>query len=229
MILRISGPRQCDFFLRIDDVFLAEQEAVRGLCTLLHDRKIPFLAALKGDDLRVPDNFALIDLIRRSGGTIGLHGFSHAGRFGPFQSELLQMRIPDILMKIEEISEAGRWGTEEPRILVPPFNALGPGQIAALASGFSVICGGPETLRFTDRRIGPVALDGGGWYFPSLHPWYGSAAAILKSGALSQGKSFTGAVCITTHLGCEAVDAFGALSRLLECLPRGTRPWKGVF
>ncbi|MBN1577197.1 MAG: glycosyltransferase [Chitinispirillaceae bacterium] len=226
---RRAKNRQCDLFLRIDDLFLSDGADVRKLCDLLEQHHCPFLAAVTGNDLLNTAYRTVIGRVREAGGTIGVHGFSHTGKFGPFPSELLQMRYPELQSKVESISSSILFEKEHTLILVPPFNAIGPGQIVQLSRLFKIICGGPETLRFTGRILGPVALDGGGWYFPSLHPFYGSAESILRSGSIKFLQKVYGPVCMTTHFPCEAADAFRSLSRLLASLPFRTQPWHRLF
>ena len=86
-------------------------------------------------------------------------------------------------------------GVETPWILVPPYNAIGPEQIVQLSKHFKVICGGPETARFTERIIGPIAISGT-WYFPSFHLFMG-APDHPEIGLLNS--HLQGLVCLTLH------------------------------
>jgi len=228
-IRRIAFRPVASVYLRIDDVFLSEADAVRRLCTLFVSRGLPFLASVTGDDLAKSGSRPLVDLIRSSGGHIGLHGFTHTGRFGPFASELLQMRLADIASGANLLHRCGAVLPGEPLVLVPPFNAIGPLQIALLSRVFRIICGGPETVRFVDGFFGPAALAEGGWYFPSLYPMYGSARSMI---ALRMGdilRLCTGPVCLTTHFTVEAEDSFRSLEKLLDSLPSGLQAWNQVF
>ena len=68
-------------------------------------------------------------------------------------------RFPDFITRINSVNQSQKdRGAEFPYILVPPFNAIGPEQILQLSNYFKVICGGPETARFTGRLTGPVAV-----------------------------------------------------------------------
>jgi hypothetical protein len=226
---RYSGNSSCDLYLRIDDVFLTDKHSVKQFCELFKRCQLPFLAAVTGSDLLNPLNRTSIIQLQNAGGIIGIHGFSHCGKFGPFPSELLQMRYPEILAKTDALCNGFPFTKNTPLLLVPPFNAIGPGQLMYLSQRFHVICGGPETLRFTDRSAGPVALNGGGWYFPSLHPFYGSSNDILRSNALKSLQTIKVPVCLTLHYPKEASDAFASLTRLLDSLPGSTQPWHRLF
>ncbi len=221
--------RQCKIYLRIDDVFLDDETCVGRFCRLMEKYKYPFLAAVTGNDLLNTEYRTSVELIRNAGGTIGIHGFGHCGKFGPFTSEILQMHYPEIIVKVNDIKKYGIFNNGQPLILVPPFNAIGPDQIVFLSKIFSVICGGPETLRFTDRLIGPIALQGGGWYFPSIYPFYGSARKMLKTDLLRKLRKISGHVCITLHFTYEARDSFRFFERFLNELPINPEPWNRLF
>lgn len=214
-----GSPVKSRIFLRVDDVFFDNRDHVSGLCGVMKSKGFPYLAAVKGDDLIDNKGDSILSSLCESGAVVGLHGFSHQGKYGPFPSELLQIRIPEFLTRLSEIERSG--GTV-PRILVPPFNAIGLEQIVQLSKHFSVICGGPETARFTGRVTGPVAV-AGTWYFPSFYPWYGSAESILSSGVIEKTEGCF--VCLTVHLSVEARDNFRSLKRLLESLPHEPLSW----
>ena len=163
---RKSPSVKTGIFLRIDDIFLDNKDPVYRLCDLMSNTNTPFLAAVTGSDLSDRKNASLLQLLRKSGAAIGLHGFSHQGRFGPFKSELLQINFPEFTSRLMKINESG---VETPWILVPPYNAIGPEQIVQLSKHFKVICGGPETARFTENYR-PIAISG--TLFPLISPFW---------------------------------------------------------
>jgi glycosyltransferase involved in cell wall biosynthesis len=221
--------RQPKPYLRIDDFFLCNKDAVIGCSLLLKKRCIPFLAAIPMNDLINPDNAPLITRIQECGGVIALHGFTHRGSFGPYQSELLQMSFPSIFKQYRQLKKCRHIGKSIPKILVPPFNAIGPGQIVTLSHTFAVICGGPETVRFTGQLFGPVVLTSGALYFPSLHPFYGSSRLFLRNQIASFLQEAHGPICLTTHLADEAADGFTGLSHFLDRLPVSMQPWNRLY
>jgi glycosyltransferase involved in cell wall biosynthesis len=212
-------------FLRIDDVFFHEPAVVERMCGIISEIKIPFLAAVCGDQLVDPSCRRLIDLLRSSGGEIGVHGFSHEGRFGPFESEVLQLSFVELEERTEAIFQALGPGLR-PLAFVAPFNAISRPQIAFLGSRFPIVCGGPETARFADRMLGPLALKNGAWYVPSLFPFYQSAAAVVRSRAVRLWRVIGGSVCITVHMPQEAEDGFAGLSALCVGLAGVAASWR---
>ena len=222
---RVTDLCELRLFIRIDDVFLDRKEQVAMLCGIMKKRGVPWLAAVKGDDLVNEEYSDLSELLSKSGADVGLHGFTHEGTFGPFTSELLQMNRADFSQRFTHLSKILR-ADKVPKILVPPFNAVGPHQIAQYSSLFKVICGGPETARFTGKVFGPVALATGAWYFPSFFPFYGSAQSILQSRCLNELKRLHGYVCLTLHFTEELRDEFRKLEELLDTLSSKPVSWQ---
>jgi|WetSurMetagenome_2_1015567.scaffolds.fasta_scaffold00479_7 glycosyltransferase involved in cell wall biosynthesis len=212
-------------FLRVDDVFIDDKESVEGLCEFADRKKIPFLAAVAGRHITDRRFAGELEAVARSGVEIGLHGFAHEGRFGPFASEILQMTCP----RLSELSEeALSVFTEQSRpfVFVPPFNAVSRDQILHLGKHFKVVCGGPETARFTDRMFGPVALKNGPWYFPSFHPFYQRARGILSSRAFLKYGTLGCNICYTVHLADEAENGFKDLSALVDRIGGLLASWR---
>jgi glycosyltransferase involved in cell wall biosynthesis/peptidoglycan/xylan/chitin deacetylase (PgdA/CDA1 family) len=214
-------------FLRIDDMFLDQTAAVETLCTILREKGVPFLAAITGDHLIDKRSSSLIDTILSSGGEIGMHGFSHQGTFGPFASEMLQLTFSEMCESIERVM-ACLPQSLRPVAFVPPFNAISRQQIYHAGTYFPIICGGPETARFTDRLFGPIALKNGSWYFPAFFPFYSTAAAILRSGALESLKRSGGIACVTLHMPKEAGNGFGDLRTLAQRLCGTAVSWRSL-
>jgi glycosyltransferase involved in cell wall biosynthesis len=214
-------------FLRIDDMFLDQTAAVETLCTILREKDVPFLAAITGDHLIDKRYNSLIDTILSSGGEIGVHGFSHQGTFGPFASELLQLTFSEMCHSIERVMACLPQGVC-PVAFVPPFNAISRQQIYHAGTYFPIICGGPETARFTDRLFGPLALKNGSWYFPAFFPFYSTAAGILRSGALNSLERWCGTACVTLHMPQEAGNDFGNLRLLARRLCGTAVSWRSL-
>ena len=223
-IRRISRLGDMRIFLRIDDVFFEKPIEIETLCKKMKERGAVFCAAIRGNDLMVGAHRRLIQTVRESGGEIAVHGFSHTGTFGPFQSEILQLKIRQLEEKILTLNETmGASGAV--KIFIPPFNAVNREQILLLARYYKIVSCGPETARFTDRFIGPVALPGGSWYFPAFYPFYDKATNILKSKALREMGNLKGFLCIGLHMGQEAQDGFTALLNLVDRVSDTLTPW----
>ena len=212
------------FFLRIDDVFMSDLARVRLLCEKIAERKIPFCAGITGNDLACGKYGRIIDQLRASGGKIALHGFTHSGRFGPFTSEIMQMNFPDIDAKLREVYDSLPLEAK-PMIFIPPYNAISQEQIAYMTRYFKIICGGPETARFTDCYAGPVALNHDAWYFPSFFPFYNNASAMVQSKTFRSAIGQKGLVCITVHMPLEAQDNYSGLMQLLDLVADNLTSW----
>ncbi len=215
-------------FLRIDDVFLSDPAGVELLCDKMAAMKIGYCAGITGNDLGLAKHNQVKARIRQSGGIIALHGFSHTGRFGPYKSEILQMNIPAIAAKLNTLHEQ-MFPSEIPRIFIPPYNAVSRDQIVFLTNYFKVICGGPETARFTDYFSGPLALANDSWYVPSFFPFYNNASSMLQSKEFRWSIKQNGLACITLHMPLEAQDRFNGLVDLLNRIADKIMPWEYFF
>jgi hypothetical protein len=130
------------------------------------------------------------------------------------------LRYCDLDEKINDIPS-----TNLPFAFIPPFNSIGPQQILFLSKRFRVICGGPETARFTGRHCGPVALKNNSWYFPSFYPFYANSRFLLKRDLLRKATVYKAFICITLHFTEEAKDDFKNLKKLLPSFPNRPLPW----
>ena len=225
-IALVSSLDSCIFLLRIDDVFLQQKETVERFIQVMARKKYPYLAGVTGDDCTNPSYVPFIERLRESGAEIAIHGFSHAGHFGPFASEILQMTFPDLAKKISAVAGSNVFKNHPPFAFMPPYNAVAGEQIPFLCRIFDLVTGGPETSRFTDRFAGPVAIKNSGWYVPTSYPFYSSAGRLLKEDVIGQIPGIKGFICISLHLEQEEKDGFSALSRLLDALPRPPLSWR---
>ncbi|MFP4415836.1 MAG: glycosyltransferase [Chitinispirillaceae bacterium] len=204
-------------FLRFDDVFFDNLEIFDAFSEFASTTQIPFVAAIKGQDLASSQLWPKIRQLQKNCVHIGLHGFTHCGKYGPFPSELLQMNIAELDTKLSELfsTVAQNIKTE---IFIPPFNAISKEQINHLGSRFRVICGGPETVRFSWRVGYPIVLDSGALYFPSLYPFYQSAKGMLDSKSMDTLLYSRFPVCLTFHMPCEAADNFRAVLEIVKTI-----------
>jgi glycosyltransferase involved in cell wall biosynthesis len=221
-----SGLDKCVILLRIDDVFLHEPDNVGLFIKTMRRKNIPYLAGITGDDLTDPSNRSVVEELRESGAEVAIHGFSHKGNFGPFASEVLQMRFPELDEKINAVISSQAFARHPAIAFMPPYNAISGEQIDYLAVRFAIVTGGPETVRFTDHFAGPVAINGGGWYVPTSHPFYGAARDMLQPGLLRQIHGMKGFLCIGLHMTEEAKDGFVSLVNLIDALPFPPTPWR---
>ena len=218
----VDSDKQRRIFLRVDDVFVSDKEAVDKFCLMMKRLRIPFLAAMKGDDLTTAAGQEMAREIVDAGGTIALHGFLHSGKFGPYPSELIQLSFLELDKKLSVVNPFMTTPSNSVQpspfklfSFIPPFNAISREQILHLSNQFAIICTGPETLRNTDYCAGPLWLKNGSVVMPSLHPYYGTASSILNHIKKSSMPD-KGIICCTVHLTHEAEDGFFALERLID-------------
>jgi hypothetical protein len=221
----VKAETECKCFMRVDDVFLENSNMVFDLCKVFKDHNTPFCAAIPGHYLIDGIYKHVIDLIVASGGSIAVHGFCHQGMFGPYASELMQMQYEEFEKKTKEVFEAIPKNIKL-RILVPPFNAISRYHIQEASKLFKVICGGPETARFTDGCFGPVALANGSWYFPSFFPFYSNAKTVIRSKAMTFLKKTRGIACVTLHMHHEARNGYSDVKQLLGEHSQSISSWE---
>lgn len=220
-----SRLNECRLFLRIDDVFLNRRKSLNEFYNIMAERKIPFLASVTGEDLIAKENRGEISQLVESGAVLGLHGFTHRGHFGPYPSELMQMSYPEFERHYKNVISSESVKKFSLPVLVPPFNGIGPDQIETFSQIFSVICGGPETLRFSNRFVGPVFLKNGGCFFPSLFPYYSPARKLISHKIQNSIIKNKGFICITLHFTIEEKDDFKSFRKLLDIIPVQFTPW----
>jgi GT2 family glycosyltransferase len=216
-------PKRC--FIRIDDVFLDKPQSVKRLCDIMAERKAPFLAAVIGSQLSDKQFAGSIKAILAAGGEIALHGFVHKGKFGPYNSEILQLPFQNLSTRVEESLATVQDGPR-PFVFMPPFNAINRDQILFLGRYFKVICGGPETARFTDKTFGPVALSNGTWYVPTFYPFYQNASAIIRTRAFAKYGPLGCNICYGVHLCDEIKNGFRDFEKLIDRIAGNLTSWK---
>jgi len=215
------------FYLRVDDVFFADTSDMEIFLSVMHRLHVPYLAAVTGNDMALPRANRTLETLAASGASVGLHGFAHSGSFGPFASEILQMSLEQIDEKLRPVMAEGCARGFRPIAFVPPFNAINALQIRHLAQAFPIICGGPETARFTERFPGPIVLKGGSVYFPSFFPFYADSSTIRRR-LRQQSGTLCGDICLTVHMNRECVDKCASLGRLVESIRENLHPWPSL-
>ena len=222
---RYSNDSSCRLFLRIDDIFLNKPEAIEQFAKLIKKNSTPILAGILGSEILDSKKWPLIELLSESGAYIAIHGFNHQGTFGPFNSELLQMNTFTFLNNIDPVLRSLKKLNQPCSVLIPPFNAIGREQIIAWSKTCKIICGGPETVRFTDRLYGPLALTTGGWYFPSISPFYSNAGVMISNRVPELLFTIKGPLCLTTHFTHESEDNFRSFINLIKTIRQYVHSW----
>lgn len=219
-----------NIFLRIDDFFYYDnKDDVYKFCDIIAEEHAPFLAAFSGKDLMLKDILPILTRVHSIGGMIALHGFSHTGKFGPYQSEVLQMSLKDIDRMFVKVNEANLPDHLYPAAFIPPFNAISWDQIVYMGKHVPIICGGPETARFTERILGPVVLKNGAIYFPSYFPFYQSADKICRQNIFNLTSKLSVPFCITLHLSVEAKNDFIYTKKLIHKLRPKLASWASLL
>lgn len=164
---------------------------------------------------------AFIEQMRSAGVTFAQHGTTHRTRYATparrselvgLEAEPLERLISDGLDRLAAIDV-------HPRVFVPPFNRFSADQLPILARHFTVVGGGPESVRLLGFRGGPLWW-GQSVFLPSYTPLYGSAYELLSAVdrivALAPGTW----IPIVLHSAWEVGDQFAALRRLAhKCVP----------
>ena len=219
-ILKKTGIKSSSYstrlFIRVDDMFLDNHELVNQFCDCIKQSGAPFLAAVTGQDLTKKENYGLIKNIVNAGGAIALHGFNHSGKYGPYPSEILQLSFPEIDHLTATVLQTNFPGEYKPIAFIPPFNAISWEQVVYLSNKFPIVCGGPESIRFTKYLFGPVFLNTGGLFFPSCYPFYDCSANILHYRITKEIIKSKAPVCVTVHFAAEASDSFASFTKLLN-------------
>ena len=213
-------------FIRVDDIFMDTPEPVNHFCDRMKQNDVPFLAAVTGQDLVKKENVDLVKNIVDTGGTIALHGFSHSGKYGPYPSEILQLGFPELDRLCSPVLQANVPDECKPAAFIPPFNAISWEQVVYLSRTFPIICGGPESVRFTSYLFGPLYLDTGGVYFPSCYPFYGCSARLLDYRVTREIITSKAPVCITVHFPEEADNGFISFVKLINTFKTIIADWR---
>jgi glycosyltransferase involved in cell wall biosynthesis len=224
---RTGGGREVPrrIFVRMDDMFFDKGYDYQHFAELMSRKNVPFLAAITGNDLRQGENWPLLMALHKTGAVIALHGFTHRGTFGPYQSEILQMKLPELNAACREVFESGLPFSLQPEAFVPPFNAMSRYHILAMDPRFKVICGGPENIRFTGYTLGPVMLNNGTVYFPAFQPFCCSARKMLTKGVPGLFKKLQGILCLNFHYIDELQDGFKAFDTILDACSENLESW----
>ncbi|MGD9202648.1 MAG: hypothetical protein PVI26_13885, partial [Chitinispirillia bacterium] len=223
---RLVSPK---LYIRIDDFFLEQNELVVEFCKSIEKMSIPFLAAIKGQDLINKSNQQIINRISSACGEIGVHGYSHTGKYGPYDSEILQLSFPE-LDSLFHIKYGGIFSqNRNPSVFIPPFNAISWEQVLYLSKKFDIICGGPESARFTNYLFGPIALNNGSIYFPCFFPFYGSSSDMLNSSFQNLVRNSKAPLCLTFHLHTEALDGFFSLKKCMTIFKNYIHAWEELI
>lgn len=210
---------------------------------ILSEASVPYLVAVlprvsrRPLDPNVDESRALdaseVAMLHRLGDDqvcFGLHGLDHRTRFASprRRSELCGLDLGQTHNLLEKgMAELAALGIC-PDVFVPPYNRFDAAQLPLLASRFTVVCGGPESINLVGFQQTPQ------WcaqavYLPSYPPFYAKAAEMLSAvrGAIEQGTGLW--VPVVLHWEWEARDGWGALRQLAEVIAPYAVAWEEFF
>lgn len=214
-----------NLFLRIDDIFFKDLASVDLLIKKAELWEVPFVAAITGDDFCNSRNRDRINQLVAQGAIVGIHGFNHQGTFGPFLSEILQLSFPGINDRLAKLTNNQLFQEIKPYVFIPPFNAISWDQLQFLGNTFSIICGGPESVRFTHYLFGPSVFANGSIFFPSLTPFYSQASKLTAPDQIELMQNSTIPLCITLHFTHEKLDQLSSLDKLITKIGNHLHHW----
>lgn len=219
-LLKHSSHDQLKILLRIDDIFLNNENRIKYFCKIIKAQNISFLAAVTLNDLLNSKNREITNLLSDSGGIISIHGIEHEGKLGAYPSEILQLKKYEIdnILKLNSIKKF--------KAFIAPFNAISWKQIERFSENFSIITGGPETGRFTNHISLPLVLKNGSLYIPSLPPFYNKSSDILENKFIS---NYKGIAPITFHFQNEKDDNFKSLDIFINKYKNNFLDWSSLL
>ena len=168
--------------------------------------------------------------LRRQGVTFALHGLDHRTRHASPRrhSELCGLGLKETAERIDRgLSLLTNAGIEAP-VFVPPFNRFDARQYELLSKRFSIVCGGPESVRLLGFQ-GPPAWRGRAVYLPSYAPLYGRASTVLPALELMLERRQALWAPITLHWGWELEDDFAGLRGLADVLAGCAVDWRRLL
>jgi hypothetical protein len=176
------------------------------------------------------DEIAVLHEISTEGVVFAQHGTTHRTRYGkPHRHSELSGLAPDELATL--LDEGNRKLAHvgiHPRVLAPPFNRFDRANWRVLAERFSVITGGPESVRIVGLRPG-LSWQQGAVYMPSYPPLYGRASSMVPAvERLIDCRPGTW-VSIVLHLSWEADDRFRGMEKLAALIGPHAASWLEIL
>jgi hypothetical protein len=218
-------------------------ERFRRFHELMVDAGVPYLIAVpprvshapldpQTHRWRAPEDAEreLLAKLPSEGVAFALHGLDHRTRFSSPRrhSELcgLDRSATEALIDtgLEELAALGI-STE---VFVAPYNRFDVSQYDVLASRFTVVCGGPESVGLIGFQRTPL-WRGEAVYLPSYHPLYGHAREVLPAAQRLIERRMALWAPIALHWGWEADEDWTALERLLAAIAPYTAHWEAFL
>jgi hypothetical protein len=170
---------------------------------------------------------AMLRRLARERVSFALHGLDHSTRSASPRrhSELCGLDRAQTEALLEQgMTELGRHDIR-PDVFVPPYNRFDAAQWASLASRFSVVCGGPESIGLMGFQ-GTPQWRGDAVYLPSYMPFYGRAGELLEPVQRAIDRALGLWVPLVLHWGWEAEARWHELERLAALLAPSAASWE---
>jgi peptidoglycan/xylan/chitin deacetylase (PgdA/CDA1 family) len=169
----------------------------------------------------------LLSRLRADGVALALHGRDHRTRYrSPRRhSELsgLSEQATSALLD-EALDELARLEHLRPDVFVAPYNRFDSSQWPALAARFSIVGGGPESIRMLGLQPTPQ-WRGEAVYLPAYAPFYGRASEVRPAAERVIAQSTGLWTPIVLHWGWEAEAGWRELERLAEVIAPHAVSW----
>lgn len=221
-----DNPQDIDMSRRFHDV-MAQAGLPHLMSVLPQLTHAPLTVGSTGGRALGEREIALLERMRRDRVTFAQHGTTHRTLFESprRRSELCGLSPAQAERVLEDGRERlVRAGVDSTRIFVPPFNRFDAAQYPMLASRFSVICGGPESVALMGFHGGPLWRDGA-VYLPCYAPLYADARTVLPMAERMIDLAPGTWIPIVLHASWEQGDDFAALRRLAERIAPFAASW----
>lgn len=203
-----------DRFKRFHEI-LSAADVPYLLAVLPRVSALPLVPSETGTRRLTDEELAVLRRITSEHVALGLHGCDHRTRFtSPRRhSELGGLdasRLGQLLDGAED--ELGQLGIHT-SVFVAPYNRFDASQFGQLADRFSIVTGGPESVRQLGFHLTPQ-WRGKAVYLPSYAPFYGRASTMLQAAQRLIDQAAGLWVPIVLHWGWEAEAGWSHLERL---------------
>jgi Uncharacterized protein conserved in bacteria (DUF2334) len=178
---------------------------------------------------RAPDaaERELLARLPGAGVSFALHGLDHRTRFSSPRrhSELCGLdRAATAALIDTGVHELAALSISS-EVFVAPYNRFDREQYNALASRFTVVCGGPESVGLLGFQRTPL-WRGEAVYLPAYHPLYGHAHEVLPAARRLIEARIGLWAPIALHWGWEADEEWTALEQLLAAIAPHAARWE---
>lgn len=163
-----------------------------------------------------------------AGVAVALHGRDHRTRFSDPRrhSELCGLDSRETAALLDDgLAELDRHGVY-PDVFVAPYNRFEAAQWDALAQRFSVVGGGPESIRRLGFQRAPLWREGA-VYLPAYAPYYGHAREVLAAAKRAIERQTGLWTPLVLHWGWEADAGWEELEALCAAIAPYAAEWTG--